>query len=161
MSASKFCGVCKKRKPDTTDYFSAYTTNSGNPSRRGTCKECMSERSRRHHRERTDLRHAALERRRERNALAEGAHTPADIVKLRKKLRDKCFYCGIVVGDAFSIDHMTPLSKGGTNWPSNLALACKPCNFDKHSKTAAAFVQWRIKHNLPCTARARALLRAS
>jgi 5-methylcytosine-specific restriction endonuclease McrA len=33
-----------------------------------------------------------------------------------------------------TIDHVIPLSKGGTNWPANLRPACKSCNSRKHNK---------------------------
>lgn len=32
---------------------------------------------------------------------------------------------------ATTIDHVIPLSRGGTNWPSNLRPACKHCNSSK------------------------------
>jgi 5-methylcytosine-specific restriction endonuclease McrA len=36
------------------------------------------------------------------------------------------------VGD--TIDHVIPLSRGGTNWPSNLRPACGHCNYVKGTK---------------------------
>jgi len=158
MPPSKTCGVCAQTKPDTTEYFSPYTMPSGKPSRRGTCKPCMSERAKRHHRERPDLRKASLDRRRDRRRGAKGSHTNADIAQLKRKLKGKCFYCGVVLQANCTVDHMTPLSRGGTNWPSNLTLACKTCNFDKHAKTAKQFVEWRVNHALRSTLGARALL---
>lgn len=151
---TKTCGVCGKTKPDTTQYFSAYTTSSGNPSRRGTCKTCMSERAKRHHKERPDLRAASLQRRRERIRNAPGYYSSDDVLRLRKKLRDSCFYCGTALEGGGTIDHMTPLMKGGSHWPSNLTLACSECNSDKHGKTAVEFVAWRRLHGLHCTRRA-------
>jgi hypothetical protein len=93
-SRAKVCGACGERKPDTIAYFSAYTTSAGNPSRRSTCKVCMSERAKRHHRERPGLRKAAIARRKERLRWAEGLHTNADIDRIKAKLRNTCFYCG-------------------------------------------------------------------
>lgn len=44
-----------------------------------------------------------------------------------------CRYCGET--DApFEIDHILPVSRGGSNDPDNLALACFPCNRAKGSK---------------------------
>jgi 5-methylcytosine-specific restriction endonuclease McrA len=34
-----------------------------------------------------------------------------------------------------SIEHRIPLSRGGSNWPANLAPACKTCNSSKGTKT--------------------------
>jgi 5-methylcytosine-specific restriction endonuclease McrA len=152
MTLNKVCGICKKEKPDSTEYFSAYTTSSGNPSRRGTCKACMSERALRHQRERPDLRKATTDRRQERNQNAEGSYSKSDIDLLFKNLKGRCFYCGEIFDNNYTVDHMISLAKGGTNWPSNLTLACKVCNFDKHTKSASEFVKWRMLHSLPCTA---------
>jgi 5-methylcytosine-specific restriction endonuclease McrA len=35
--------------------------------------------------------------------------------------------------DGYQIDHIVPLSKGGSNWPRNIQLTCRFCN---HSKRA-------------------------
>lgn len=54
--------------------------------------------------------------------------------KLKKKLfGDKvfapCIYCKQIFWmDKLTIEHLTPLSFGGGNDPSNVALACGPCN---------------------------------
>ena len=36
-----------------------------------------------------------------------------------------CWMCG---AEATEIDHVKPLSAGGSNWPANLRPACHPCN---------------------------------
>lgn len=47
----------------------------------------------------------------------------------------KCFYCNITLTeDTLTADHRIPVSKGGTNWPSNLVPACKACNCGKRDK---------------------------
>ena len=53
-------------------------------------------------------------------------------------LRDgaSCFYCGrqLATGEPFSrptIEHVVPVSRGGSNALENLVLACKPCNLAK------------------------------
>ena len=33
-----------------------------------------------------------------------------------------------------AIDHVKPISKGGSNWPANLRPACTPCNSSKGAK---------------------------
>lgn len=49
-------------------------------------------------------------------------------------LRDRylCQYCGIKLTDSVaSVDHIQPTSKGGKHTWTNLATACKPCNYRK------------------------------
>lgn len=54
--------------------------------------------------------------------------------KLKKKLFGHlffapCCYCRyIFLWADLTIEHLTPLSLGGTNDHSNIALACEPCN---------------------------------
>lgn len=45
-----------------------------------------------------------------------------------------CAYCGDTEGP-FDFDHIFPVSKGGTNDPSNLTVACASCNRSKGGKT--------------------------
>ena len=44
---------------------------------------------------------------------------------LFKKYNGQCVYCG---NKAEEIEHINPKSKGGTNSPHNLVIACKKCN---------------------------------
>ncbi|TQI72931.1 HNH endonuclease [Bosea sp. AK1] len=41
-----------------------------------------------------------------------------------------CAYCKTVDGQ-FEIDHIVPVTRGGSNDPDNLCVACKPCNSSK------------------------------
>lgn len=43
----------------------------------------------------------------------------------------RCWMCG---GPFEHLDHVIPLSRGGTNWPANLRPACQSCNVRKHNK---------------------------
>lgn len=46
----------------------------------------------------------------------------------------RCARCNADVRSSYAIDHVIPLSKGGTNWPSNLQILCVPCNGSKGAK---------------------------
>lgn len=52
---------------------------------------------------------------------------------LRRKARQGdyggCVDCGTFTD--LTLDHIKPLSKGGTNDPANLAVRCRPCNSAK------------------------------
>lgn len=74
------------------------------------------------------------QRRRARKRNAEGTHTAADIQTQYKRQKGKCYYCGKKTGDDYHIEHIVPLSRGGTNWPDNIVIACSACNLSKANK---------------------------
>lgn len=49
-----------------------------------------------------------------------------------------CLYCG---QNATTVDHIIPISKGGTDDDDNLASACTTCNYGKKNKNAQTFVE--------------------
>lgn len=60
--------------------------------------------------------------------------------QVARRARHFCEYCGAQARfspDSFSIEHIFPRSKGGTNELSNLALACQGCNARKYTATEA------------------------
>jgi len=65
---------------------------------------------------------------------AEGCFTAEDIRKIRKLQRERCYWCGNVLLDDVHIDHRVPLSRGGSNAPGNLVIACQHCNLSKSDK---------------------------
>jgi 5-methylcytosine-specific restriction endonuclease McrA len=71
--------------------------------------------------------------------------------QLRLKQKNRCYYCGIDLGDGDAeCDHRTPLTKGGTNDIENRVIACLSCNRNKHSKTEEEFMRWRRALGLRC-----------
>ena len=53
---------------------------------------------------------------------------------------ERCAYCcRALTSTQAQMEHQIPLSRGGTNWPSNIVPACKPCNQSKGTKTSAEF----------------------
>lgn len=66
-----------------------------------------------------------------------------------KRLREianvsyNCPYCGEhLTGANMHIDHVIPLSKGGTNTDNNVQLLCNVCNLAKSSMTEEQFFNW-------------------
>ena len=53
-----------------------------------------------------------------------------------------CIYCykKIIFGDD-SLEHILPLSRGGTHDSENLGIACLSCNKKKHNKTIEEFMK--------------------
>lgn len=66
---------------------------------------------------------------------------------LHSKTDSKCPYCPST--DNLSIDHILPLSRGGTHTEDNVELVCLPCNIRKGTKTKEEFIEFLkdIKEN--------------
>lgn len=63
---------------------------------------------------------------------------------------NRCYLCGkSLVNEQVHIEHRIPVSRGGTNWVSNLAPACASCNHSKHNKTEKEFRALRQNQSLP------------
>jgi 5-methylcytosine-specific restriction endonuclease McrA len=84
---------------------------------------------------------AKSHRRRARMTNAEGTHTAADIKDQYKRQKGKCFWCGVKVGDTYHVDHVTPISRGGSNDPSNLVISCPPCNHSRNNRLPSEWPQ--------------------
>ena len=63
-----------------------------------------------------------------------------------EKTKGKCALCGKFVRfDLFTIDHIIPLAKGGTNDIENLQCTCKHCNAMKQDFSEKEFLDKMIK----------------
>ena len=69
-----------------------------------------------------------------RKALEDAALGDVDATRLQARIDfygGRCWMCG----DPWQcIDHVKPLSRGGSNWPANLRPACTSCNARKHNQ---------------------------
>jgi len=53
----------------------------------------------------------------------------------------RCRYCKVMLTPGtLARDHAIPLSRGGSNWPSNLVPACGDCNASKGTRTLREFL---------------------
>jgi 5-methylcytosine-specific restriction endonuclease McrA len=87
------------------------------------------------------VRHA----RRARKRSAPGSHTAADLQLIRHQQGDCCAapHCRRPLYGKGELDHILPLKRGGSNWPSNLQWLCHPCNNSKGIKTMEEWLTWR------------------
>ena len=85
---------------------------------------------------------------------AEGYFGADDLARAWLRQRGECFYCGGRLGRTLAegeheADHITPVSKGGTNHPRNIALSCRPCNRSKHGSYLVEFKRRRAEEGRP------------
>lgn len=76
---------------------------------------------------------ASEHRRRAKKFEVPGSHKPMDVIAIKEKQGNLCFYCSVSLG-AYHVDHFIPLSRGGPNGRENLVISCARCNLSKHSK---------------------------
>ena len=62
---------------------------------------------------------------------AEGKYSAADVSTKLAEQGGKCFWCEVDLDGVYHVDHIVPVSKGGSNWPSNICCSCPPCNLRK------------------------------
>lgn len=65
---------------------------------------------------------------------ATGHLTTADIRRQYDRQRGHCYWCRGALDEKYHVDHVIPLSRGGANDPSNIVIACAPCNLSKGAK---------------------------
>lgn len=74
---------------------------------------------------------------RRREALRRGAigtYTIQQIQEQYERQKGACYYCKVKVGKKYHIDHVVPISRGGSNDISNLVISCPTCNLRKNDK---------------------------
>jgi len=78
-------------------------------------------------------------RRRARLLQAGGTWTPKQFAELCEASDDHCWYCQKQC-DNLTVEHMQPLSRGGSNDIANIAPVCPSCNYTKRDKTVLEFM---------------------
>lgn len=90
------------------------------------------------------VRNSQRQRRRAAEREAEGHHTARDLRFILALQRCRCAYCN--ARDDLHVDHILPLSRGGSNWPWNLQWLCASHNTSKGNRTDA---EYRLVIGLP------------
>lgn len=65
--------------------------------------------------------------------------TTRELASLKKQAKGICYYCG--KKSKLTLDHIIPLSRGGTHSRDNVLFACNSCNCSKGAKDPNIFAQ--------------------
>lgn len=99
-----------------------------------THKEHLAERQSRWYRDGgRSIVNANTRNRRARQRQAEGSHTAQDVQAQHDRQKGRCYWCKQKLV-TYHVDHVTPLSRGGSNWPENLVIACPKCNITRNNR---------------------------
>ncbi|MBS1722532.1 MAG: HNH endonuclease [Armatimonadetes bacterium] len=74
---------------------------------------------------------------------AEGSHTDAELVAILEQQGYLCYWCDLCIEEKYEADHYIPLSRGGTNYSSNIVMSCRRCNASKADLLPDEFVEKR------------------
>lgn len=88
-----------------------------------------------------NVRRAISASRRARKLGAAGVYTSDDIKRLFDLQRGRCACCAGSIVDRYHVDHVYPLSKGGSNESKNIQLLCPECNLRKRAKQPHEFMR--------------------
>ena len=99
------------------------------------------ERCREKDRKNPEAKRSSTRTRRARMMSAEGRHNALDIQKILQSQQSKCVYCKCEISKAYDVDHILPLSRGGSNWPDNLQCLCPSCNAKKWALTHDEYLE--------------------
>lgn len=101
-------------------------------------------------REMLRFRKAASQRRRRARSREGYAITARDLRRLVDRAQGRCAYCCASFTEVrLSIEHVVPLSRGGSDSVANIVAACLPCNQQKHAKTVTEWRMWRRRLGMP------------
>lgn len=101
----------------------------------GRCVDCFKEYSDWYKKEYKEEISAYMQNRRAKIKQVGGTFTAKDIMDLHIEQDGYCNGCWELLEIlGYHIDHVIPISKGGSNWPDNLQLLCPTCNLEKSAK---------------------------
>lgn len=110
-------------------------------------KERYAEQRRAYEASHPDLRRSIKLRYRATKAAAEGDYGVTDIKRQYEAQGGRCAYCSTPLSKGYHIDHVVPLSRGGSNKPDNLVATCPTCNISKRDRLL--HTEWIPSNPLP------------
>jgi 5-methylcytosine-specific restriction endonuclease McrA len=131
----KRCADCQTVKP--ANQFPGASKGDG---LHAYCLVCHSKRTQAWRKENPTKAQAQWRRNRARRVGAEGRHTWEDVASKYQAQDGRCWWCNCKVGDSYAVDHVIPVSRGGSDNPENIVITCPNCNRRKHAKLPHKFI---------------------
>jgi len=101
----------------------------------GGCVQCALENGEWYRKNYKEEIRALINNRRARIKEAGGTFSGKDVARMFEEQMGECTGCfGDLLVLDYHVDHIMPISKGGSNYPDNLQLLCPPCNREKSAK---------------------------
>jgi 5-methylcytosine-specific restriction endonuclease McrA len=144
MSEARQCSRCGESLPLTGEYF-GHTPTGGF---RSYCRRCKNIQTAEWQRANRWSDRKKWTKQNAARAGAADSYSHADVDQIRALLADRCAYCGKPLNGGGEIDHMIPLDRGGSHSPSNVTLACMPCNRAKGNRTPQEYLDYRQRRGL-------------
>jgi 5-methylcytosine-specific restriction endonuclease McrA len=135
----------RKWREENSDKVSAYRMGPGRQKQKEWEKnnrEFLYEYHKEYRKNNKDRIYARVNHRRALKKASPGQYTAEEANAILEAQRHRCANCKADLRKvARHIDHIIPLSRGGSNDKSNIQWLCKPCNLSKHAKDPIQFAQ--------------------
>lgn len=136
----------KKRQPKATVYARQWRETNREHARAADREYRTKNRDRRRltaakAREGNRERYRAYSRNRYALTWSNGTHTADDVIQQYDKQGGLCYWCSNPVNQLYHVDHVIPVSRGGSNSPENLVIACPSCN--QRKSDLLPFIEWQ------------------
>lgn len=128
--STKVCTKCGETKLATSEYFYRDSKNVW-AEFRAICTECTRTYNRTHVTPTTDARKLYMKEYSKKYKLD---NHDSIIIELYSQQNGLCYYCREELYGQYDVDHVIPLSRGGSNGVDNLVIACAFCNRSKGNK---------------------------
>jgi hypothetical protein len=138
-AALKQCTKCGQSYPCTPEHFDQVRAGQVRPS----CRDCERAKKREYGRN-NDRSLRDAKRRKLESGFRASDH---DKRSMHARQNSMCILCAKPLPSiqGCSVDHKTPLTRGGSNRSSNLHLVHRLCNTDKKEKTVWEHWEWRVQ----------------
>lgn len=90
---------------------------------------------------------SSMARRRARMLGSSEHFASADVARIFSDQMGRCAYCAEVLS-VYHVDHITPIAKGGSNGPGNIAISCPECNQRKGVSSVSDFMRRTLRNRL-------------